>query len=297
MVGNHYYRDVEGAKQAGMTAIWFHWNDRYPSQPGAPAADYTATDATELAAVIGAWLASLDRPYVAAHRGARRLAPENTLPAFSAALESGGSALELDVHLTRDERIVVIHDDLLERTTDGHGPVSALTSAEIDSLDAGSWFGPAFSGTRVPYLEEVISLAQRFDARLHVELKGARAWLLADRVVEMVRKMGAVESAVIMSFDLNAVLAAARSGPEIPTLAIVSGPLRKQLDFVLSTGLSGLNQSVSLWDEATIGTFHQHGLIAHGSLVNDREELDAFFAKGGDMADSDSMDCLGERVQ
>lgn len=229
--------------------------------------------------------------YVAAHRGFSRVAPENTLAAFSAALDAGAPALELDVHLTADERIVVIHDDLLERTTSGVGAVSTMTAEQIRRLDAGSWWGPQFAGLTVPFLEEVLELT-RGRARLHVELKGERSWWLAGRVVEMVRDFGAVDRTVVMSFDLDAALAAARAGPEIPVLAIVGGRLADQLGFVLATGLAGLNQAPARWESATIERFHERGLIVHGALVNEPADVRDFFDRGGDMVDSDSPDCF-----
>lgn len=236
-------------------------------------------------------------PYAAAHRGAGRIAPENTLAAFRGALDCGAVALELDVHLTRDERIVVIHDDTLDRTTDASGPVSAYSGEEIRAADAGSWFGLAVAGERVPYLEEVIELSEG-RARLHVELKGEGAELLAARVVAVVRRLGAADRVILMSFDLDAVLAARDSatrdgGPRIPAVAIVGRQLEDQLGFVRSAGLSGLNQAPGRWSRPTIDRFHERGLLVHGSLVNDRAELDGFFGLGGDMADSDAADCYG----
>jgi glycerophosphoryl diester phosphodiesterase len=183
-------------------------------------------------------------PVVAAHRGARTMAPENTLAAFRAA------------------------------------------------LDAGSWFGAAMADQRVPLLEEVIELTDS-RARLNVELKGAAAHVLAARVVEVVRRADAADRVIIMSFDLDAVLAARDSGPEIPAVAVVGHRLEDQLGFVRATGLSGLNQAPGRWECATIQRFRAAGLLVHGSLINDRAELDEFFARGGDMADSDAVDCYG----
>ncbi|HEV8663384.1 MAG TPA: glycerophosphodiester phosphodiesterase family protein, partial [Candidatus Methylomirabilis sp.] len=105
-----------------------------------------------------------------AHRGASADAPENTLPAFEAALAAGADALELDVHLAADGAIVVIHDITLARTTSGRGFVGRHTLADLKRLDAGSWFGARFAGTAIPTLEEVVTLA-RGRARLFVELK------------------------------------------------------------------------------------------------------------------------------
>ena len=90
-----------------------------------------------------------------AHRGASLVAPENTLPAFYAAVQNGADAIELDVQLTADRIPVVIHDHTLERTTNGAGAVVSRSWEELKILDAGKWFGSEFKGARVPSLEEV----------------------------------------------------------------------------------------------------------------------------------------------
>lgn len=98
---------------------------------------------------------TVKRPLILAHRGASRSAPENTLAAFRLARELGADGVELDVTLTRDRVPVVIHDDTVDRTTDGHGRVSELTILEIKQLDAGAWTSPAFNGETIPTLAEV----------------------------------------------------------------------------------------------------------------------------------------------
>lgn len=95
-------------------------------------------------------------PVVIAHRGESSGAPENTLSAFKAALASGATGVEFDVHLTLDKHPVVIHDALVDRCTDGEGPVARMTLAEIKALDAGSWFAGPYEGERVPTLQEAI---------------------------------------------------------------------------------------------------------------------------------------------
>lgn len=105
------------------------------------------------------------------HRGHNLTAPENTIPAFRIARDLGASSLEIDTVLTADNGIVVLHDLLLDRTTSGTGPVNAATVADIAQLDAGAWYGPAFTGTRVPTLRETIDLAHELDLVLEVEIK------------------------------------------------------------------------------------------------------------------------------
>ncbi len=95
-------------------------------------------------------------PRVVGHRGAPRLAPENTLASFRAAAATGIKAIEFDVALTFDARPVVIHDTSLERTTNGYGLLAENTLESMSGLDAGSWFDPSFSDEVVPTLEEVI---------------------------------------------------------------------------------------------------------------------------------------------
>jgi glycerophosphoryl diester phosphodiesterase len=96
--------------------------------------------------------------FVAGHRGDRAEAPENTLPAFEAAFESGLMIVETDVQLTADGYPVLLHDPTVDRTTNGSGPIADLTLAEVQELDAGAWFGDEFTGTRVPQLGEFLDL-------------------------------------------------------------------------------------------------------------------------------------------
>lgn len=95
-------------------------------------------------------------PIVVGHRGNVRFAPENTLPAFDAAIRYGADLVEIDIRQTKDGHLVVVHDETLDRTTDGSGPVADRTLAELRQLDAGSWFGPEFKGTRIPTLKEAL---------------------------------------------------------------------------------------------------------------------------------------------
>ncbi|MBN1483195.1 MAG: glycerophosphodiester phosphodiesterase [Chloroflexia bacterium] len=112
------------------------------------------------------------KPLVLGHRGAREQAPENTLPALRRALALGAHGVELDVRLSRDDRVMVIHDALLERTTNGQGPLDHRSYAELKELDAGAWFGPDFEGTALPTLEEALQLLSGA-ALINVELKGS----------------------------------------------------------------------------------------------------------------------------
>ena len=95
-------------------------------------------------------------PKIVGHRGNVKFAPENTLPAFEAAIEYGCDLLEIDIRQTKDGELVIIHDSTLDRTTNGSGPVSNYTLAELKKLDAGSWFSDEFKSVRIPTLREAL---------------------------------------------------------------------------------------------------------------------------------------------
>ncbi len=140
-----------------------------------------------------------------AHRGASGRAPENTHAAFAAALEIGVDAIELDCQLTADGVPVVIHDETLERTTSGIGPVGAKRWDEIAALDAGAWRGAAFAGERVPRLADVLTqLAGR--VVLNIEIKSARdVGTIEKPLVELVAAHDALPWVIFSSFHERAV--------------------------------------------------------------------------------------------
>lgn len=147
----------------------------------------------------------IPRPHLFGHRGASAEAPENTLPAFTRALERGVPYLELDCHATRDGEIVILHDAELERTTDGEGPVSARSFAELERLDAGYRFSPdgrsypfRSCGVRVPRFSEV--LAAFSGVHLNLEVKQAEP-PIAEQVVRMVRGANAASRVLLAAAE------------------------------------------------------------------------------------------------
>ncbi|SMY07304.1 glycerophosphodiester phosphodiesterase [Flavimaricola marinus] len=134
---------------------------------------------------------------VVCHRGANSIAPENTLPALECALAAGFDVIEVDLHITSDSQIAVIHDPMLDRTTNGTGPVTQHTMAELRSLDAGSWFDPFFKDTTIPTLEEILDLIKRYDGRAYLEFKSAPP----EPVLEQVKRAGMLDRVFFWSFN------------------------------------------------------------------------------------------------
>ncbi|MBE3598536.1 MAG: glycerophosphodiester phosphodiesterase [Limnochordaceae bacterium] len=143
------------------------------------------------------------RPLILAHRGFSARAPENTLVAFRMALEAGADGIELDVQLSRDGVPVVIHDERVDRTTDGKGWVKDFTLDQLRAFDAGGWFGEAFAGERIPTLDEVLEVAGPGSRLINVELKSGLVQYpgLEHKVIAALERAGALEKSVLSSFN------------------------------------------------------------------------------------------------
>jgi glycerophosphoryl diester phosphodiesterase len=159
--------------------------------------------------------------FIAGHRGDRADAPENTLPAFQAAFAGGLEFVETDVQLTADGVPVLLHDPTVDRTTDGSGAIAELTLAEVQTLDAGSWYGPAFTGTRVPRLSEFLDLlAATPHKKALLELK--EYWTTDDLrgVLDEIFLRGVQGRVVFAGFHLGTVANLAEVAPAIPRVII-----------------------------------------------------------------------------
>lgn len=144
---------------------------------------------------------------VAGHRGYKSNYPENTLLAFRAALDYGVDMLEFDLHLSKDGALVVIHDDTVDRTTNGTGAVGDYSLAELRELDAGGWFGDAYQGLRIPTLAELCELLRGYpDVLLNVEIKkGPDARVAADAAIRTLERYGCLPRCVFTCFDADIV--------------------------------------------------------------------------------------------
>ena len=150
-----------------------------------------------------------------AHRGAAGTRPELTRPAFERALEIGVDMIELDVQLTRDRRLAVVHDRHLGRTLAGEGPVRARTLAELQAFDAGAWFDPRWSGATVPSLDDVLGWTAG-QAELNVEIKSPpEDWeATAEALLALLERTDRLAGTIISSFQMGALAAVRRRSPE-----------------------------------------------------------------------------------
>lgn len=172
-------------------------------------------------------LAANHHPLIIAHRGAKKYAPENTMAAFRLAVEQGADGIEFDARLSSDGEVVILHDETLDRTTNGKGRVNSLSLEELKRLDAGSFFGPEFSGERIPTLREVFETLDSgllFDIEItdYLDLFGP----LAARVVHLVKEYGLHDRVFLSSFNPRAVSVARRIGPECECGLIALGGVK-----------------------------------------------------------------------
>jgi len=175
-------------------------------------------------------------PLTIAHRGDPAAAPENTLPAFEAALASGADVLELDLRMTADEQVVIFHDELLDRTTTATGPLAERTLAELRILDAGSWYGSAWAGTRIPTFDEFLPLLQASDARALIELKGLWTVDALRLIIAGIYRHGVQDRVVLASFELPTLFELWREAPSLARAVIVRRLPDDPVAFAASVG-------------------------------------------------------------
>ena len=234
------------------------------------------------------------RPLVIAHRGASAEAPENTIASFELAVAQGADGIELDVHLSSDGHPVVIHDDTLERTTDGTGTVAARTMRELKRLDAGGWRGEAFRGQRLQTLQEVL---ERFRERTRfwIELKAGsdRYPDIEERVLTALEMYDVMDRSLVQSFDWRA-LGRLREMSD----ALVLGALIEEgpLDPTVPGGVQALNPSCALATDAEVARIRSAGLDCHVWTVNEAPEMDRLIRCGASGIITDRPALLRSRL-
>ena len=225
--------------------------------------------------------------FVTAHRGFSGKAPENTLAAFRAAIDAGCDMIELDVHLSRDSQVVVIHDDTLERTTNGRGNVADQTYAELKRLDAGSWFDPRFSGERIPALAEVLLMA-RNKILVNIELKKGKNKFpytmeeLANRTLREVDRADMSDQVLFSSFDPAAIDRISERNPLLPVALITNKPWVKPEEAGGGKLYPTLNCRITVLNEDNIRLARAGGIRIHAWTVNAQEAMKKAIAMGVD---------------
>jgi glycerophosphoryl diester phosphodiesterase len=209
-----------------------------------------------------------------AHRGASAHAPENTLTAVRAAKKMGARWIETDVRLTSDRQLVMIHDDTLDRTTNGTGPVLKATLNDIKSLDAGAWFSPEFAGESVPTLEEFVDciLAEGLNLQLEIKEVFGLEEALVQKTCDFLKNTWPFnERGLFLSgFSERCMRLAARELPNVPRcLAVTVTPPDPAL-LLAETGCQIMHLQNDYIDDATLERLNQSGIEFAVATVNDQ---------------------------
>ena len=223
-------------------------------------------------------------PEIIAHRGFSAQAPENTLSAMEAAIETGVESVEFDLQSAACGTPVLFHDTMLGRTTNGVGPLRRRPLAHLKALDAGSWFGPEFSGERIPTQKEALANLKGRVYRVYQDIKGYREIEDLDRMVSITRDTEMASATVFLSSDWVVLDRLRRVAPEIQRAYVVEipGDLPEALDraIVNESPLLDVEIGVALADPRGVQEALRAGVEVMAWTVDDTAEASAALEMG-----------------
>jgi glycerophosphoryl diester phosphodiesterase len=233
------------------------------------------------------------RTYACAHRGDNHCAPENTLPAFELAIAKGAHQIEFDVRITQDEQVIVIHDETVDRTTNGTGKTTDLTLAEIKALDAGSWKAPEFTGTRLPTFAELLAIVPPgpvLNVQLYLEPR------YVPLVMAEIKRYGKVEQCFLACNQAH--IDAAREVEPTIRWCNLDGQRGPDSDYPDRTIASGA-EFIQLWGwadcmPAVVDKLHAHGVSVNYFGTSDAAEMRQLIGAGIDYILTDHLDLMLE---
>lgn len=234
---------------------------------------------------------------IIAHRGASGHAPENTIAAFKKAIALGATFIETDLQLTRDARLVAIHDDTVDRTTNGQGKVHDQTLAVLRRLDAGSWFGSEYTGERIPTLEEILEFTKKNDVVFYLEIKPGGSWGGEHALVGALRESGEVARVVVISFDPLILTSVRKIEPTLMTGVLYDGQLADPINTAIEVGARQIVVRGDLVTPAMIQQARKKDLQVVCWTINHPAHIRMLVAAGVDGIMSDYPDRLISAVK
>lgn len=227
-----------------------------------------------------------------AHRGASRLAPENTVPAFELAVAQGAEGVELDVQLSADGHLVVIHDETLDRTTDGTGRVVDHTLAQLRGLDA-SANRDGFEGVRIPTLTDVLEVVAPTGVTINIELKNSEIPYpgLEEKVLAAVAAFELADRVVLSSFNHYSVRKLRSLQPACELAAIYTDPLFRPWRYAAELGVTAIHPPlVCVFGGGFVRKSHKAGVAVRPWVVNSERALRRMFSYGVEAVFTDAPD-------
>ena len=212
-----------------------------------------------------------------AHRGSSGTHPENTIAAFTEAARLGVHGVEFDVHLTKDGELVVIHDERIDRTSNGTGFVKDLTLAELKAFDFGSWFSPDFKGQTIPTLHEVLQVFAETTHQLNIELKSDIFPYegMVEKVLAIIKELALDSRVVLSSFDHEAIRTAKQLAPHVETAALFMEVLVEPLDYIRAIPADALHLFFPTALRPSIRQVLKAGVAVRTFTVNEEQYIQA----------------------
>lgn len=220
-----------------------------------------------------------------AHRGASGYYPENTMLAFEKAVNMGCTGIETDVHMTKDGQLVLIHDEKVDRTTNGSGCVKDYSLGEIKKLDAGSFMGQQFKGITIPTLEELLEFLKGKDIVLNIELKTDVIWYsgIEEKVLDMVNKYDLKDKIIMSSFNHYSVHKCKEICKDIKVGLLYMEGLFEPHQYAKIVGAQAIHPYFPAMDnKAVIDRVRQSGIMVNTWTINEEKDLRRFLEYGVD---------------
>ena len=234
---------------------------------------------------------------VIAHRGDSQNGPENTLGAMALAIENQANLIEFDVLETADGDVVVIHDDKVDRTTDGKGEVHKLRTEELRELSAGAWFSAAFKDERVPFLDEVLDLCKgHVVPMIEVKAKKKRAPDLGVKIAKALERHGMQDQAVVICKELARVEEVHQATPQTP-IAYLTFTKRQALGSRRIKGVCGVDPYWKSLSLSLVATLHDSNFFLTPWTVNRARDMDRLLLLGCQAIISDAPVSLRDRIE
>jgi len=236
--------------------------------------------------------------WVIGHRGASGVAPENTLAAFRKAVELGAAFIETDLQLSRDARLVALHDETLDRTTNGRGPVSGMTLEELRRLDAGSWFRSrvespdSFGGERIPTVQEVLAFGREHEIGLLLELKPTGPSGAEHAIVGALRASRDIPRSVVLSFSRSVLRRIRELDPLVMTGFLFDDRLPSPVSLALEVGARQLLPRTDRVTRELVAEAHANDVKVVTWTANSPDEMRKLISAGVDGIMTDYPDRL-----
>lgn len=238
------------------------------------------------------------RPLIVAHRGASGEAPENTISSFSLALQQGADAVEFDIHQTADGKLIVMHDESLERTTNGQGMILETKLSELKGLDAGAWYSPKFKGEKIPLLEEAIGFVASRGFAL-VEVKHG-----SDIYPDIENNIAALMSSapqwkrktVFISFDPFILTRLREIDTDLNTGLLTADPPDEYIDVAQESNIQCFLPRWERLKEDSVHILHEHGYSVHPWVMDRKEDVEKVLTMKPDSVSSNYPGMLSKLI-